>query len=171
MIIHKPSLGSRDVLHKIWARSVQRFIGYKQTNIQTDKPNLYIDFLTLPLKNLNIFFSPQPMKRVRCKFQLNSLKNKGTALKKTRAENAVLSWSLSVEQHGGKGWYGAPSFYDWSNCNFKGKFSMTRPRFSSNFKKIGTLFFVCPSVRSWASTSGGWKLQEKIRILFNIKSE
>ena len=31
-IIHKPSWGSRDVLHKIWAQSVQPFIGYKQTD-------------------------------------------------------------------------------------------------------------------------------------------
>ena len=90
MIINKHSLGSRNVLHKIWARSVQRFIGYKQTNIQTDKPNLYIDFLTLPLKNLNIFFSPQPMKRVRCKFLLNSLKKQGSPLKKPGRKRSAL---------------------------------------------------------------------------------
>ena len=35
--IRKPSLGSRDVPQKIWARSVQPFIGHKQTNIKTNK--------------------------------------------------------------------------------------------------------------------------------------
>ena len=35
-IIHNPSLWSRDVQQKIWARSVQPFIGYKQTDKQTD---------------------------------------------------------------------------------------------------------------------------------------
>ena len=39
LIIHKPSLGSREVSYKIWARSVQpfwllTFIGHKQTNKQ-----------------------------------------------------------------------------------------------------------------------------------------
>ena len=34
LIIHKPSLGSREVPHKIWARdsAVLTFIGYKQTD-------------------------------------------------------------------------------------------------------------------------------------------
>ena len=47
LIIHKHSLGSRDVLHKIWARSVQPFGRLldtnKLTNEQTPKLNLYID--------------------------------------------------------------------------------------------------------------------------------
>ena len=51
LIIHKPSLESRDVPQKIWARSVQPFWRLldtnrqtnKQTDKQTDKPNLYID--------------------------------------------------------------------------------------------------------------------------------
>ena len=34
LIIHKPSLWSREVPQKIWARSVQPFIGYKQTDRQ-----------------------------------------------------------------------------------------------------------------------------------------
>ena len=45
-IIHKPSLGSLDVPQKFWAdigSAVFTFIGYKQTIIQSDKPNLYID--------------------------------------------------------------------------------------------------------------------------------
>ena len=46
-IIHKPSLLSHDVPQKIWARSVQPFWRLldtnRQTNRQTDKPNLYID--------------------------------------------------------------------------------------------------------------------------------
>ena len=47
MIIHKPSLGSLDVPQKIWARSVQPFWrlldSNRQTDKQTDKPNLYIE--------------------------------------------------------------------------------------------------------------------------------
>ena len=47
LMIHKPSLWSRDVTQKIWARSVQPFWRLldtnRQTNKQTDKPNLYID--------------------------------------------------------------------------------------------------------------------------------
>ena len=46
-MIHKPSRESLDVPQKIWARSVQPFrrllVTNKQTNKQTDKPNLYID--------------------------------------------------------------------------------------------------------------------------------
>ena len=46
-MIHKPSLEPLDVPQKIWARSVQplRRLLYtnKQTDRQTDKPNLYID--------------------------------------------------------------------------------------------------------------------------------
>ena len=46
-MIHKPSRESLDVPQKIWARSVQPFRRLldtnKQTNKQTDKPNLYID--------------------------------------------------------------------------------------------------------------------------------
>ena len=50
LIIHKPSLWSRDVPQKNVGpigSAVLTFIGYKQTykqtNKQTDKPNLYID--------------------------------------------------------------------------------------------------------------------------------
>ena len=43
LIIHKPSLGSREFSQKIWARSVQPFWRLLDTNKQTDKPNLYID--------------------------------------------------------------------------------------------------------------------------------
>jgi len=43
LIIHKPSLGSRNVPHKIWAWSVQPFWRLLDTNKQTDKPNLYIE--------------------------------------------------------------------------------------------------------------------------------
>ena len=61
LMIHKPSLWSRDVPQKIWARSVQPFWRLletnkqtnKQTPKQTDKPNLYIDKLkgpALPVK-------------------------------------------------------------------------------------------------------------------------
>ena len=37
LIIHKPSLGSRDVPQKIWARSVQPFWRLLDTNGQTDR--------------------------------------------------------------------------------------------------------------------------------------
>ena len=55
LIIHKPSLWSRDVPQKIWARSVQPFWRLldtnrqtdRQTNKQTDKPNLYIEDMML----------------------------------------------------------------------------------------------------------------------------
>ena len=47
LIIHKPSLWSPDVPQKMWARSVQSFWRLldtnKQTDRQTDKPNLYIE--------------------------------------------------------------------------------------------------------------------------------
>ena len=43
MTVHKPSLWSRDVSQKIWARSVQPFRRLLDTNKQTDKPNLYKD--------------------------------------------------------------------------------------------------------------------------------
>jgi len=50
LIIHKPSLGSLDVPQKNLGpigSAVLTFIGYKQTdrqtNKQTDKPNLYIE--------------------------------------------------------------------------------------------------------------------------------
>ena len=43
-MIHKPSLESLDVPQKIGS-AVLTFIGYKQTDRQTDKPNLYIDSL------------------------------------------------------------------------------------------------------------------------------
>jgi len=47
LVIHKPFLGSLGVPQKIWARSVQPFWRLldtnKQTDTQTDKPNLYID--------------------------------------------------------------------------------------------------------------------------------
>jgi len=53
LIIHKSSLGSREVPQKIWAQSVQPFWRLldtnKQTDVQTpkqtDKPNLYIDLI------------------------------------------------------------------------------------------------------------------------------
>ena len=42
-----PFMGSREIPQKIWARSVQSFWRLldtnRQTNKQTDKPNLYID--------------------------------------------------------------------------------------------------------------------------------
>jgi len=45
LIIHKPSLGSRDVPHKIWSRSVQPFWRLLETNTQakkhTDKQSIY----------------------------------------------------------------------------------------------------------------------------------
>ena len=51
LIIHKPSLGSCDDPQKIWARSVQPFSRLLDTNgqtdKQTDKPNLYIDKITV----------------------------------------------------------------------------------------------------------------------------
>ena len=42
--IHKPSQGSSEVPHKIWARSFQPFWRLLDTNRQTDKLNLYIAF-------------------------------------------------------------------------------------------------------------------------------
>ena len=44
----------------------------------------------------------------------------------------------------------ASSFFNWLDCNFQGTLSMTRPRFFLNFKKIGAIFLVSPSVGSWA---------------------
>jgi len=41
LIIHKPSLGSREVPHKIWARSVQPFWRLLDTNKQTRKVYIY----------------------------------------------------------------------------------------------------------------------------------
>ena len=56
-IIHKPFLWSREVPQKIWARSVQPFWRLldtnRQTDKQTDKPNLYIDS---PFDRNNFFF-------------------------------------------------------------------------------------------------------------------
>ena len=44
LIIHKPSLWSRDVPQKIWPDRFSRFdVYWIQTNKQTDTPNLYID--------------------------------------------------------------------------------------------------------------------------------
>ena len=47
LMIHKPSLESLDVPQKIWGWSVQPFWRFldtnKQTDKQTDKPNLFID--------------------------------------------------------------------------------------------------------------------------------
>ena len=37
LIIHKPSLGSREIPHKIWAQSVQPFWRLLDTNKQTDR--------------------------------------------------------------------------------------------------------------------------------------
>ena len=45
LIIHKPSLGSCDVLHKIWARSVQQFLRLLDTNRQTDRQAKFIYWL------------------------------------------------------------------------------------------------------------------------------
>ena len=42
MIIYKPSLGSHEVPHKIWARSLQPFWRLLDTNKQTEKLNLCI---------------------------------------------------------------------------------------------------------------------------------
>ena len=49
LIIHKLSLGSRDVPHKIWSRSVQPFLHLLDTNRQrhTDKQSIYIDLKVL----------------------------------------------------------------------------------------------------------------------------
>jgi len=51
LIIDKPSLESLDVPQKIWARSVQLFWRLldtnRQTDRQTDKPNLYIDYYSI----------------------------------------------------------------------------------------------------------------------------
>ena len=59
LIIHKPSLWSRDVPQKNWTRSVQPFWRLLDTNKQTDKPNLYIDIqgkskLKVDFKNILI---------------------------------------------------------------------------------------------------------------------
>ena len=52
-IIYKPSLWSRDVPQKIWARSFQPFWRLLDTNIQTDKPNLYLeDYATKTWENI-----------------------------------------------------------------------------------------------------------------------
>ena len=45
LIIHKPSLGCREVPNKIWARSVQPFWRLLDTNGQTYKLNLCIDII------------------------------------------------------------------------------------------------------------------------------
>ena len=49
LIIRKPSLWSRDVPHKIRTQS-QLFWRLLDTNGQTDKPNLYIDYPLPPHK-------------------------------------------------------------------------------------------------------------------------
>ena len=54
-MIHKPSLWSRDVPQKIWARSVQPFRRLLDTNKQTDKPNLYIDFSTFSENQIDLY--------------------------------------------------------------------------------------------------------------------
>ena len=47
LIIHKPSLGPREVTHKNWPDRFRRFDVYCiQTNKQTDKQNIYIDIRT-----------------------------------------------------------------------------------------------------------------------------
>ena len=43
LIIYKPSLGSCKVPHKMWARSVLPFIGYKQTDKHQDKQSIDIN--------------------------------------------------------------------------------------------------------------------------------
>ena len=45
LIIHKPSLGSREVPHKIWARSVQPFWRLFDTNKQTNKIDRQVKFI------------------------------------------------------------------------------------------------------------------------------
>ena len=55
MIIHKPSLGWRDVLHKMWARSVQPFWRLLETNKQTDRQAKFIYRLKL-LRVLHVPF-------------------------------------------------------------------------------------------------------------------
>jgi len=55
LIFHKPSLGSLNVPQKIWARSVQPFLRLLDTNRQTDKPNLYIDLMTIEFWLRQIF--------------------------------------------------------------------------------------------------------------------
>ena len=58
-MIHKPSRESLNVPQKIWARSVQPLLRLldtnKQTNKQTDKPNLYIDIV-----ETNLYIMPNP---------------------------------------------------------------------------------------------------------------
>ena len=57
LIIHKPFMGSCEVPHKIWVRSFQLFlvfIGYKQTNKQTDKQSINRDGIFV--RTLLIFF-------------------------------------------------------------------------------------------------------------------
>ena len=55
MIFHKPSLGSREVPHKIWARSVQpfwRLLDTKQTNRHPNKLNFCIDLSLFPITHV-----------------------------------------------------------------------------------------------------------------------
>ena len=57
LIIHKPFMGLCEVPHKIWVRSFQLFlvfIGYKQTNKQTDKQSINRDGIFV--RTLLIFF-------------------------------------------------------------------------------------------------------------------
>ena len=103
LIIHKPSLGSLDVPQKIWARSVQPFWRLldtnKQTDKQTDKPNLYIDwqYITWLCNKSNTFVyqeekkyfkakeerceSPVAVGKCRCKYLFDQLKILITGLK------------------------------------------------------------------------------------------
>ena len=55
MIFHKPSLGSREVPHKTWARLVQpfwRLLDTKQTNRHPNKLNFCIDLSLFPITHV-----------------------------------------------------------------------------------------------------------------------
>jgi len=50
---------------KIFGSAVLTFIGYKQTNTQTDKPNLFIDYLLNGGNEFESFFQAEPDKIIR----------------------------------------------------------------------------------------------------------
>ena len=121
------------------------------------------------------------MKRVRYRFQLNSFKNESTASQKTgpKTQRSLGHWAEVYNNLGGdRVFNAAPKFFDWSDCNFQGTLSMTRPRLYLTFKKIGTLLLVCPPVGRWADvrslkTSGKERLfvlrmrADTLNILWN----
>ena len=52
---NKPSLGSRDVPHKIWAVQFSRFdVYWIQTDRQTDKQSIYIDGARKSVRTIEI---------------------------------------------------------------------------------------------------------------------